>query len=76
MNYKYDSTRSVIVSPDYHWIEIADDSPRDATVLLIDRNSGVQTKGKIPPKHQTHNFTHWAPLPTFKTKTELDDLCE
>ncbi|MCE2983412.1 MAG: hypothetical protein LW832_07585, partial [Parachlamydia sp.] len=68
MNYKQSSDGCAIVDADYHWIEINDDTPINAMMLLINKHSGVLHKG-------THNklnnfFTHWAPLPTFKKDTK------
>lgn len=64
MNHKPSSDGCAIVCTDYHWLEINDDTPTNAMMLLINKPSGVLHKG-------THNklnnfFTHWAPLPTFK----------
>lgn len=67
INYKLSSDGCAIVSSYYNWLEINDDTPTNAMMLLINKPSGVLHKGTY---NKLNNFfTHWSPLPTFKKDT-------
>jgi hypothetical protein len=54
----------VTADNDYHWIPIAQRQPFIGTkVQLINKDRGVAVYGQWFPKSE---WTHWAPLPTFK----------
>ncbi len=52
----------------YHWRSIAIDSPPQGVKLqLINDRYGVATYGTW---HTGSDWTHWAPLPTFKKEAK------
>ncbi|WP_434715928.1 hypothetical protein [Paraburkholderia sp. A3RO-2L] len=61
----HDNTRVALTDKAYHWLEIDASTPRGAKVQLINRAAGVAIYGSIG-SHEKF-FTHWAPLPTFKS---------
>jgi hypothetical protein len=61
--FRLDSTRTAVVSDNYYWIPIDENTPTGVKILLLGR-SGVATMGhyeRLPG--QTQFWTHWAPLP-------------
>ena len=60
--YKLDSTRTTVVSTDYYWIPIDENTPTGVKVLLLGR-SGVATMGHYENTPGTQFWTHFAPLP-------------
>lgn len=68
MTYKFTNDGAAVVSPFYKWLEIDEDTPENAMMLLINKNSGVLHKG-MHSKFNTF-FTHWAALPTFSKDTK------
>ena len=59
-----DSTGAAAVDPAYHWRPVNTDTPRGTKLQLIVEGDGVAHHGQYQPGS---NWTHWAPLPTFKT---------
>jgi hypothetical protein len=55
--------KAAAVDPGYHWIPVGPDTPRGTKLQLINRTLGVAVYGQYTPGM---NWTHWAPLPTFK----------
>ncbi len=64
--FRLDSTRTAVVSNDYYWIPIDEDTPTGVKVLLLGR-SGVATMGHYEALPGTQFWTHWAALPRKKT---------
>ena len=61
--YRLVSTRTAVVSTDYYWLPIDEDTPTGVKVLLLGR-SGVATMGHYEHRPgETQFWTHWAPLP-------------
>jgi hypothetical protein len=60
--YKLDSTRTAVVSAEYYWIPIDENTPTGVKVLLLGR-SGVATMGHYEALPGTQFWTHFAPLP-------------
>ena len=60
--YKLDSTRTTVVSTEYYWIPIDENTPTGVKVLLLGR-SGVATMGHYENQPGSQFWTHWAPLP-------------
>jgi hypothetical protein len=60
--YKLDSTRTAVVSTEYYWIPIDENTPQGVKVLLLGR-SGVATMGHYEALPGTQFWTHFAPLP-------------
>lgn len=59
-----DSTGRAVVNHEHHWKPIDANTPRGATMWLINKASGVGQKGQYNPNDKF--FDHWFPLPTFK----------
>lgn len=56
--------RAAMVDTAVHWIDLNDRTPgRGQKVLLINRYNGVAVISTWSP---TTEWTHWAPLPTFR----------
>jgi hypothetical protein len=66
--HKITADGAAAVAPDCHWIPIGPDTPRGASMWLINRRSGVAQKGHYDPNDKF--FTHWFPLPTFKKESK------
>lgn len=60
---KSTSDRAATVDTAYHWRPVGPDTPRGTKVQLINRRFGIAVYGQFQPGA---NWTHWAPLPTFK----------
>jgi hypothetical protein len=60
--FRLDSTRTAVVSNDYYWIPIDENTPTGVKVLLLGR-SGVATMGHYEALPGTQFWTHFAPLP-------------
>lgn len=65
MTHRISSDRAAAVSPNVHWIPIERETPpRGVKLQLIDRKrSGVAVYSIYLAGS---DWTHWAPLPTFK----------
>ena len=59
-----DSTGAAAVDPAYRWRPVNTDTPRGTKLQLIVRGDGVASYGQY---HPGSKWTHWAPLPAFKT---------
>lgn len=66
---KLDSTHSTVVNPDIEWIPIDETTPKNAKILLINRNNGVAVLGKYS---NYSDWTHWQGLPRFPE--DIDEL--
>jgi hypothetical protein len=64
---KSTSDRAATVDTAYHWIPVGPDTPRGTKVQLIDRRLGVAVYGHYSTGS---DWTHWAPLPTFKKEPD------
>jgi hypothetical protein len=60
--FRLDSTRTAVVSNDYYWIPINENTPTGVKVLLLGR-SGVATMGHYEHTPGTQFWQFWAPLP-------------
>jgi hypothetical protein len=58
-----DSTGAAAVDPNYFWLPIDENTPRNVKLQLIGK-SGVAMYSTYNGKDEFH--THWAPLPKFK----------
>lgn len=62
-----DSSGAAQVDYSYAWRPIDDNTPRGTKLQLISRRDGVATYGHLGT--DAGFWTHWAPLPTFRTET-------
>lgn len=63
-NIKLTSDKFAVVDINNKWIDAKKYSPpKDAKMLLIDRNLGVAVLGTW---NNADGWTHWCPLPTFE----------
>ena len=62
---KKTSDGAAVVDTGYHWIAVTEIEPPSGKLQLINKRMGIAVYG-IFIKGQ--NWTHWAPLPTFKDK--------
>ena len=62
--HKITADGAAAVAPTCHWIPVDADTPRGASMWLINKRSGVAQKGHYDPADKF--FDHWFPLPTFK----------
>lgn len=63
-NIKLTSDKFAVVDINNKWIDAKKYSPpKDAKMLLIDRNLGVAVLGAW---RDSDGWTHWCPLPTFE----------
>ena len=60
--HKLDSTQKAVVSDNYYWIPINENTPQGVKILLLGR-SGVATMGHYENQPGSQFWTHWAPLP-------------
>jgi len=58
------SAGTAVVSDDVYWKPIDANTPRGASMWLINRAAGVSQKGKYNP--DDNFYTHWFPNPKFK----------
>jgi len=63
MNHKLNTDKTALVSKDYYWLPIDENTPLGVKLLLINQSAGVATLGKY---FKTGHFTHYAALPKFK----------
>lgn len=61
-----DSSGAAQVDYSYAWRPIDDNTPRGTKLQLISRRDGVATYGHLGT--DAGFWTHWAPLPTFRTE--------
>lgn len=66
--HKLSSDGAAIVAPNYYWVPIDSSTPRGATMLLINKYSGVLQKGQYSATEKF--FDHWAPNPVFRKDTQ------
>lgn len=62
---KKTSDGQAVVDTTIHWISVEDAPPPSGKLQLINERLGVATYGNYM---KGQNWTHWAPLPTFKDK--------
>ena len=64
MTEKFTRDRAAYVCTAYHWRDAKQyPPPLNTKMLCINRATGVAVAGEW---RDTYEFTHWAPLPTFK----------
>ena len=65
MSIKQTNDGAAVVDTTVHWISIKKVAPPSGKLQLINRGLGVAVYGNYA---SGQNWTHWAPLPTFKDK--------
>jgi hypothetical protein len=65
MTIKQTNNGAAVVDTTIHWISIEEKAPPSGKLQLINRRLGVAVYGNY---QKGLNWTHWAPLPTFKDK--------
>ena len=63
MTHKLTADKAAVVSPEYHWLKIDANTPRGATLLLINKSANRMQSGILTAGEKF--FDHWAPCPTF-----------
>lgn len=64
---KKTSDGQAVVDTTIHWISVEDVPPPSGKLQLINKRLGVAVYGNYSKGQQ---WTHWAPLPTFKEKQQ------
>jgi hypothetical protein len=65
MSIKKTSDGAAVVDTGYHWIAVTEIAPPSGKLQLINERMGVAVYGNFV---KGQGWTHWAPLPTFRSK--------
>lgn len=70
MNTKLTRNKDAVVAEDFYWVPISErQPPRNAKILLINKDARVATLGIWDHPY----WTHWAGLPRFKENEDGND---